>query len=291
MSSGRDVIFLQVEVGAISAASDLARFHGMSEDTALAGLIRFWHALVRDNRKLKERQRLTLETLNSITFGAWGRDIHPKQLELLGFVEVDGDAYRVRGMSRYIEAEEKRQATDDARSLGGKVAAQVRRAKSGSAQPAHRASPELAPSSVRADAVLTPSCDRADSVVRRETGDGRRETEDVRQKTGDLGVVGKIEKPTSDPTTWQATDFWQWAQFKRQEIGLIVERRRPANLGSWYSEAMMAVNGDTLALIKGFMRFGDDQYWLKKDPPLPFAAFTNGWDKYVRAEVANGATV
>ena len=126
MTTGRDAIYLQVEVGAISASADLGRLVGISEDAALAGVIRFWHACIRDNRRIAEFQHVSRATLATLSMSSFGKTVEPEKLELLGFVrKADdmGEVWRVRGLSRYVEMERKRAETDAARSLGGETRA------------------------------------------------------------------------------------------------------------------------------------------------------------------------
>lgn len=89
------------------------------------------------------------------------------------------------------------------------------------------------------------------------------------------------QKPSSAPSTWTGEDFFSWAQYKRQEVGLVAERDRPRNLGSWYSTALMTLKGDAEMLQEAFYRFGDDPHWKSATPPLPFKAFVSQWDRFV----------
>lgn len=96
------------------------------------------------------------------------------------------------------------------------------------------------------------------------------------------------EKPTTNSDSWSADEFFAWAQFKRQEAGFLGERRKPRDLGAWYSGALMALRGDVEALKESFYRFGEDKHWQGADPPLPFQAFVSQYDKYVpRRRAAN----
>ncbi len=91
-------------------------------------------------------------------------------------------------------------------------------------------------------------------------------------------------RPTKPPETWTGDDFWQWAQWTRQQNGLLVERKRPhpSKLGSWFSSALMTPGVTIEALKAGFGRFGQDKHWEGSDPPFPVAAFMAGWDNYTR---------
>jgi hypothetical protein len=92
-----------------------------------------------------------------------------------------------------------------------------------------------------------------------------------------------VVEPETPPDAWTGEDFWQWAQWKRQEAHLVVERRHPdtRKLSSWYSSALGTLGGDIEALKEAFYRFGDDKHWQSATPPLPFAAFMSQWDRFV----------
>lgn len=117
------------------------------------------------------------------------------------------------------------------------------------------------------------------------TGNGKEPREQVAH------VVGVVEKPEGDPDTWDSGMFFRWAQFKRQEVGLIPEKRRPATLGSWYSSTLLVLGGEVRSLMKAFHVFAEDPHWQKSTPALPFAAFVSQWDKYARKEAHALASV
>jgi hypothetical protein len=98
--------------------------------------------------------------------------------------------------------------------------------------------------------------------------------------------------PTSDPDTWQGKDYWAWAQGRRQAAGLIPEKPpRHEKLSAWWSSVLMTEGVTVHALREAFYRFGDDKHWSSRDrdPPCPFAGFMSQWEKFTRAEVADGA--
>lgn len=187
MTTGRDAIYLQVEVGAISASADLARLVGIGENDALAGIVRFWHACIRDNRRIAEFQNVDRSTLATLTTSSFGRAIEPEKLALLGFVrraDESGDLWRVRGLSRYVDMEKRRSDAGAARSLGGKVAAGSAKRSAG-----RFASPnQLTTGSTPADHRLPPAEHRLTTGL-----DGRRETGDDRRETGEK--IPRAKKP------------------------------------------------------------------------------------------------
>lgn len=91
----------------------------------------------------------------------------------------------------------------------------------------------------------------------------------------------KAKPPSKPEEAWAATDFWQWAQFKREEAKLLREPPvKPPRLDEWWRQ----VGGleDRISRLKeGFLRFGDDPFWQQKEPPLPFHSFMVQWAKYV----------
>ena len=94
-----------------------------------------------------------------------------------------------------------------------------------------------------------------------------------------LAVV--YEKPDKATDLWGADDFFAWAQWKRQEAGLMGEKQRPRDIGTWFSAALMELGGNVEALQEAFYRFGDDKFWQAKTPALPFAGFMSQWDRFI----------
>jgi hypothetical protein len=79
---------------------------------------------------------LTADELQMRWYLASGHKVEAAVLAALGFVEAREDArYRVRGMSRQLEAVAERVRLRDAGLKGGKASAEARRKKHGSAQP------------------------------------------------------------------------------------------------------------------------------------------------------------
>lgn len=138
---------------------------------------------------------------------------------------------------------------------------------------------------------FAPSSREPRDASREEQGTGNREVE---QGSGGGGVARSTpppppksrvpvvyEAPTKDIELWQADDFFAWAQWKRQEAGLVGEVQRPRDLNAWFSTALMTLNGNTEALREAFFRFGEDKFWQAKTPALPFAGFISQWDRFV----------
>ncbi len=133
--------FTKVDRAVKAKAAVLASTLGISNQHALGSLIEFWdlNGDPREIERLLDAGESTV-VLNaeevSLRFKiASGKDIDPRLLARAGFLEPIDELYRVRGMSRYFEPVEKRRQARAAASVGGKVSAQVRKAKTGSAQP------------------------------------------------------------------------------------------------------------------------------------------------------------
>lgn len=96
-----------------------------------------------------------------------------------------------------------------------------------------------------------------------------------------VNFIQDVTPPTSEPVDWTGDDFWRWYQSKRQKVGFVAEKPpRPEKLGPWWSNVRMVVS--TEMLREGAIRFSEDQYWQRKDPPLPFQAFMSQWERYTR---------
>ncbi|MGH8527511.1 MAG: hypothetical protein ACREXY_25865 [Gammaproteobacteria bacterium] len=102
-------------------------------------------------------------------------------------------------------------------------------------------------------------------------------------------VVVELSRPTKPDEGWLVEDFWQWAQFKRQdELALPVERGRPKAFGAWWTTVLS--EGFLPADIRrGFVVYSQDPYWQKTSPPLPVAGFVSQWFKYTAREDAHAA--
>jgi hypothetical protein len=178
---------------------------------------------------------------------AFGVKVDPKWLATVGFLEPVGAGFwRVRGMSLYLNLERAR-----LEKVRGPVLASL-----GSDPGAVRGGTPVAPQ------VPPPVPPRKD------------ERREVRGETGE----------TKDETVG-GDGFWIWAQELRVKAGCVREAPPdPRTLSSWFSVAMMELQGDDGRLREAWLRFGDDPHWQKATPACPFRAFMNaetGWRKYV----------
>lgn len=134
-----------------------------------------------------------------------------------------------------------------------------------------------------------PSCEEQGAGSRdMEQGAGSREGSAPTAETHEVKVDPttpaerhqNLEVPTTEPTTWSAEDFWRWAQGRRRQAGLMIERwPHPSKLGTWWASARAVAEVDLLQ--EAFYRYGDDKFWQAKTPPLPFQGFISQWDRFL----------
>lgn len=99
----------------------------------------------------------------------------------------------------------------------------------------------------------------------------------------DRRAVERVERPDKPAEDWDATDFWRWAQDRRQATGYLPERMpAPRKLSGWWSEARAIVH-EVKRLKAGFYRYGEDDFWKATDPPYPFHGFMSQWERFVPA--------
>lgn len=94
-----------------------------------------------------------------------------------------------------------------------------------------------------------------------------------------------FEKPESPPEGWDADEFFSWFQAERVEgvEGLLQERPpHPRRLSAWWSEARGQCTVEQLQAAAH--RFGDDPYWRRGKPPIPFGGFMSQWSRFVTPE-------
>lgn len=97
-------------------------------------------------------------------------------------------------------------------------------------------------------------------------------------------LPGKLEAPTDPPDTWSPEQFWVWAQFKREQAGLIREPPpRQEKLEDFWRE-VSDVRCAVRRLQAAFLNFGDDPKWQQARPALPFAAFITQWTHFAPRE-------
>lgn len=110
-----------------------------------------------------------------------------------------------------------------------------------------------------------------------------------RRETDFPAMPVEYQAPDKSPDEWLAEDFFAWAQSVRQENGYMGEPRRPKNLSSWYSAALMSLNGNVEMLQEAFYRYGQSPHWENRTPPFPFAGFISQWVDFVPRGAAHAS--
>jgi hypothetical protein len=201
-----------------------------------------------------------------------------------GFLEARPDGYRVRGMSRYLDAE------------------RLRLGRKGGSTPLR---PPFDPPATPPPVPLQGGSEATD--VRRETRDGRRKTEG--EEEAPPPPVLKVVEPEDPLATltpaqrhqqleppdasrredWTRQDFWRWAQCARRDRARLVVEKWPNDVTfrAWWGDARALASVD--ALQAAFVTFGDDSKWQRATPPLPFAAFMSQFTNYLPQGAAHAA--
>lgn len=93
----------------------------------------------------------------------------------------------------------------------------------------------------------------------------------------------KIRKPTKDPDLWDADDFWNWAQSRREEGGLVPELKpQGRKLADWYRLCLNTEGVNAIALKHAFNAYGKNAHWDSANHP--FSVFMSQWRTYARKE-------
>lgn len=297
--SGSDPMpYAQVDRAVKQTAAMIGTRLGVTYQHALGGLVQFWE-LNGDPRELetlleagKHEVVVTRDVVArrfSLAMSVDTSKVDPDDLHELRIVERREDGYRIRGMSRYFKPLVTRVAKRLAGRAGGQKSAEARAKKHGSAQPGASAAASGAASvgaSKQTDVTFDSASrsaqappNTADSVQRSSL-----ETTYVRAPAASSTASSVVIPPTTPAEQWLAEDFWRWAQATRQDAKLVAEKfPNPVKLSGWFTTALQALNGDTARLCEAFLAFGDDKYWQRQSPPLPFAGFMSQWERFVGA--------
>lgn len=263
--------YIQIHRSVAAKAAMLAARTGV-EYFKLRGVLDCWWESMADRRILAKAVSeggvmLTADQVEQAVSKPCDGKITPADMVAAGFLEPRADRFRARGMSRYIEAENTR----------------LTRKQPGS----NRGPTGVRPPSDPPPTLVQPGSDQGPT---RQTRDERLETRDERLETKEeealpLPEKGRLivwEPPKTEPETWNAVDFWGWAQSRRQKAGFVGEQKLPFDLRKWFSGAMLSLGGKTEVLQEAFLNFGDDPYWQKQKPvTLPFAGFMAQWATFL----------
>jgi hypothetical protein len=270
---------IQVDRSVGPKAAQLAAELKVTYQHARGSLDVFWEGLA-DRRILAQaldtaRLVLTEEDLTVRLRLAFGMPVDLGHFVSLGFLEpVEPGKFRVRGASRYIDAEIKRL-----------------KLKRGSTSPQPQPSPTSAPPEPDLSPASTPpQPHRGKRSEVRGKPPSTKEVEDPPPPPSRLEAVAGViayEAPSTPPDAWDVEDFYAWFQHARQtsrDSPQLAERRRPnpRALSSWWSSVHLTPGVDVQALIEGVARFAADPKWRASDPPWPWAAWQAQWSNYTR---------
>lgn len=252
--------YIQVHRSVAAMAAQLAEPLKVSYQHVRGALDVFWESLA-DRRILQRALSLEVpmvvlaeaDAANRLWL-AFGLKVDVALVVAAGVLEAVGPGkYRVRGMSRYLDAEGTRLR---------------RKATMTGVRPGSDPPPTPPPTPLQPR-----KGEREEVRGKREEGKG-----DVHTPPGFV-----VTAPTTPDTTWTADDFWRWAQSRRQAAGFVAEKHPGAELASWFSQTLAGLNGDIDRLKEAFLSFGDSPYWQRpKEPPaLPFRGFMSQTDRFI----------
>lgn len=289
--------YIQVHRTAGPKAAQLAIALKVTYQHARGGLDVFWESLA--DRRLLDRHRQDIDGVPAFVMGqeelerrlrlAFGVPVDVSEMVSLGFLEPVSSAgwsasergFRVRGMSRYLNAEAGRKAK--------KGTAPAPAPDAGDTMTPPRSDPGDTPVSPRSFV----GSNRGATPQRREA---RGESEETRPKEEEAPPPPRpvergplvYERPSKDPREWLAEDFFAWSQFVRQNTGWVGQPRPRANLSAWWSEVLQTPGMDADRAAGAFLEFAKDPHWRAAKPPAPFEAFVKVWRNFVPA-AARGA--
>ena len=244
--------YIAFDLDALKHVPDGARAAGIAEAAYGYGLVRLWAYC------WTEKTETVSETHLRGFFG--GGAVGPA-LVAFGHLELNPAGYRVRGAEKYLRVSE-------ARARGGRAA------KANLVPGFHpKSSREGAGGPAGGPAGAQPVVSTGSTPALTPTPDTRHPTPDTR-----IAIAAPVWKMPAD---WRASpeDFFRRAQVERIQAGLISEKM-PRHLSTWWSSALLELNGDVERLWAALEAFCRDPYWKTKTPPLPFPAFMSEWPKY-----------
>jgi hypothetical protein len=204
-----------------------------------------------------------------------------------GFLEVRPDGYRVRGMSRYLDAERVRLSRHPRPTL-------VQPPSDGGFNPPP--TPLQPPSNHPPRGVEGHRGERVE--VRGERLETKGETGGVvAPPPPALSLAGvrlselhaNLTPPDAPPEAWGAGEFWTWAQCLRRDNGHTVEGwPGDVELARWWREARQLADVPTLK--RAFMAFGADPHWEHKaKPPFPWRGWASQFSDFIPQRSAHAA--
>ncbi len=238
----------------------VARAASISEDRALAGLVRLWH-------------RCWSTTSDTVTLsqlaGVFGGERIAEVAEVLcaDFLEHTPDGYRVKGADMYLRITEAKVTAGKARASGAPRVG----GKFTSRPPAdHQQTTSTPPAATSEPPALTPSTEhRAPSTEK---------ADDHHQPKIAAFEIVRPDLETID--SWPKEDFWRAAEVTRRSMGFPPEKwPHPVALSRWWTESRGIA--EVRELAEAFTRFTRDKHWATETPPAPFGAFMKFYNNFL----------
>lgn len=291
--------YLPIDFDGREDAEKVAAVIGVHPGVVSWGLQEAWLRAFREHQAKRPDPDLVSELVLLGCLGPAGA--HPKCIEAMvefRFLERVGDKYRLRGAAKWLFGLEGRRRGGLA-SKGNLVPGGPGRKPSsaettissplGSAETYAETPAETKP--VGRTSALTASSQQPAAKESTTTTEAANALAGLRvQAITDgarperRGVALVFEEPTHPPESWTGRDFFSWFQWLRQEAGFVGEPE-PPGLGAWFSESLMALQGDIEALQEAVYVYGRDPYWQERK--CPFRGFKSQLHKYAprRADV------
>lgn len=261
--------YIAFDLDALNVARDVGAAAGIPEERITHGLLRMWAWCFREK---------TEHVTDTHVRGFFGSACAGILLSFGFLAKADGFdcatdiTYRVRGAERYLRVSE-------ARSKAGKARAASAGRNAGRLTSTTPAATSTAPAHNQHTTSTAPALTPSTEHRTPNTIEDRTATVDL---TRSAELHQNLEAPKTAPEDWTAEDFWRWAQSERREAKLAVEKwPHPRKLSDWWAEAHSVASAT--ALQEAFYRYGEDEYWQQRTPPLPFAGFLTQWAKYLPA--------
>lgn len=241
--------YIAVDLKVIEVLAPMvARGAGITEDRALAGLVRLWH-------------RCWSTTSAEVTLGqlagVFGGDRINEIAAILtaDFLEPTATGYRVRGAERYLRLKESR------REGALKTNALRATARERSKSDVERTLPDA----------LSPSTEhRAPNTEKEEEAPRPPPVAAFEVQRPDLEAID----------SWSKEDFWRAAEITRREAGYPPQKwPNPVALSRWWGESRGIA--EVRELAAAFTRFAADKHWRATSPPAPFAGFMAQWSNFL----------
>lgn len=293
--------FLSFDLDAKKRAQRAARAAGVDPGIMVWGLLELW-------------EHCWLERVDVVStvvlHGCFGHAPEvPAALATFGFLEAQGEAWRVRGAQRYLRVSTARSQGGQARAAGprnarGQLLPSSHPAGPGPAdqqntsptpstehrtpeEPKEEEAPPPPPDINRAMGALSVPAIVAGAAPDRR--DPANQVPPIRERREQPPPGFSVVPPTTEPEEWTGEDFWRWAQSIRAKARYPPEKRPRASLSSWWSACLMQEGITPRALQAGFLKFGQSDFWEAREPPFPFHGFMSEWSTFTRMEAPDEA--